>query len=152
MKTLQRRLVELETMSPAQLRAVWRESWRRPAPDFAPDLLRRGIAWKLQSRVHGVLPSDTKRILEAAADRLRNGAPITSVKSITLKPGTRLVRSWRGKTHQVIVLESGYEHEERRYTSLTQIASAITGSRWSGPVFFGLKKRHQVQRLRAISQ
>ena len=149
MSLLKGRLAELETMSPAQLRAAWRESWRRPAPDFAPDLLRRGIAWKLQSRAHGVLPSDTKRSLETAAERLRKGEPITSVRSITLKPGTRLVRSWRGKTHHVTVLECGYEHEERRYTSLTQIASAITGTHWSGPAFFGLKKRHQVQRSRA---
>jgi hypothetical protein len=149
MSLLERTLAELETMSPAQLRAAWRESWRRPAPDFAPDLLRRGIAWKLQSRVHGVLPPQTRRILHAYGERLRQGEPITNVRSISLKPGTRLVRSWRGKTHQVIVLESGYEHEERRYGSLTQIASAITGSRWSGPAFFGLKKRHQVQRSRA---
>jgi hypothetical protein len=118
---------------------------------LSPALLRRGIAWKLQSRVHGVLPSNTRRSLEATADRLRKGEPITSVRSITLKPGTRLVRSWRGMTHQVIVLESGYEHEERRYTSLTQIASAITGTHWSGPAFFGLKKRHQVQGSRAAS-
>lgn len=152
MSPFERRLAELETMSPAQLRANWREIWRRPAPDFAPDLLRRGIAWKLQSRVHGVLPSDTKKVLETAAERLRKGEPITSVRSIALKPGTRLIRSWRGRTHQVTVLESGYEHEERRYTSLTQIASAITGTHWSGPAFFGLKKRHQVQLRRALSQ
>lgn len=152
MSLLERQLAELETMSPAQLRAAWRERWRRPTPDFAPDLLRRGIAWKLQSRVHGVLPSETKRVLEAAADRLRKDEPITSVRSIILKPGTRLVRSWRGKTHQVIVLESGYEHEERRYTSLTQIASAITGTHWSGPAFFGLRQRYQVQRRRALSK
>lgn len=152
MSPLERRLAELGTMSPAQLRAEWRENWRRPAPDFAPDLLRRGIAWRLQSRIHGVLPSDTKRLLEAAARRLRKGEPITSVRSITLKPGTRLVRNWRGNTHQVIVLESGYEHEERRYTSLTQIASAITGTHWSGPAFFGLKKRHQAQLRRALFQ
>ena len=149
MSLIECRLAEVEAMSPAQLRAAWREIWRQPAPDFAPDLLRRGIAWKLQSRAHGILPSVTKRSLEAAAERLRKGEPITSVRSIALKPGTRLVRSWRGKTHQVIVLESGYEHEERRYTSLTQIAFAITGTRWSGLAFFGLKKRHQVQRNRA---
>jgi hypothetical protein len=151
MSLLERRLAEIDTMSPSQLRAAWRESWRRPAPDLSPDLLRRGIAWKLQSRVHGVLPSNTRRSLEATADRLRKGEPITSVRSITLKPGTRLVRSWRGMTHQVIVLESGYEHEERRYTSLTQIASAITGTHWSGPAFFGLKKRPQGQGSRAAS-
>ena len=109
---------------------------------MGPDLLRRGIAWKLQSRVHGVLPSDTKRALEAAAERLRKGEPITASRAISLKPGTRLVREWRRKIHQVLVLDEGFEHENRRFSSLTQIASAITGVHCSGPKFFGLKKRH----------
>ena len=112
---------------------------------MAPDLLRRGIAWKLQSRVYGVLPSDTKRALETAADRLRRGEPILSERVVSLKPGTRLVREWRRKTHQVVVLDQGFEHEGRRYTSLTQISSAITGVHCSGPKFFGLKKRHTLQ-------
>ena len=142
MTELDRKLAELSSMSPAQLRARWRECWRRPAPDMPPDLLRRGIAWKLQSRVHGVLPSDTKRALEAAAERLRKGEPITASRAISLKPGTRLVREWRRKIHQVLVLDEGFEHENRRFSSLTQIASAITGVHCSGPKFFGLKKRH----------
>ena len=137
----ERKIAELASMSPAQLRALWRECWRRPAPTMAPDLLRRGIAWKLQSRVNGVLSAETKRALELAATRLRRGEPLTSSRSVSLKPGTRLVREWRGKIHQVIVLEQGYEHEGRHFTSLTQIASAIAGTRWSGPLFFGLKKR-----------
>ncbi len=108
---------------------------------MAPDLLRRGIAWKLQSRVHGGLPAETKRTLQQTASRLRRGEPITSARSVSLKPGTRLVREWRGKIHQVVVLEKGYEHEGRHFTSLTQVASAIAGAHWSGPLFFGLKKR-----------
>lgn len=136
-----RKLAELSSMSPAQLRALWRECWRRPAPRMAPDLLRRGIAWKMQSRVDGVLPAETKWALELACTSLRRGEPITSARSVSLKPGTRLVREWRGKTHQVVVLEKGYEHEGRHFTSLTQVASAITGTHWSGPTFFGLRKR-----------
>lgn len=135
------KLAELASMSPAQLRAIWRECWRRPAPAMAPDLLRRGIAWKMQSRVDGVLRAETKRALELAATRLRKGEPIKSSRSVSLRPGTRLIREWRGKTHQVVVLEEGYEHEGRHFTSLTQIASTIAGTRWSGPLFFGLKKR-----------
>ena len=142
MSELDRKLAQLGSMSPAQLRALWRECWRRPAPDMAPDLLRRGIAWKLQSRVHGALPSVTQRALDTAAERLRRGEPLISVRSVTLKPGTRLVREWRRKIHQVVVLDQGYEHEGRLYSSLTQIASAITGVHCSGPRFFGLKKRH----------
>ena len=60
MTALEQQLAELPGMSPAQLRAKWRECWRKPAPDIGPDLLRRGIAWKLQSRVHGELPNHIK--------------------------------------------------------------------------------------------
>jgi hypothetical protein len=90
--------------------------------------------------VDGVLSAETKRALELAANRLRKGEPLTPNRSVSLQAGTRLVREWRGKVHQVIVLEQGYEHEGRHFTSLTQIASAIAGTRWSGPLFFGLKK------------
>jgi hypothetical protein len=148
MSELERKLADLRSMSPAQLRAAWRDCWRRPAPDIGPDLLRRGIAWRLQSRVHGELPSAARRSVQLATDRLRRGEEIAATPAVQLKPGTRLVRQWHGQTHHVIVLESGYEHEGRRYSSLTQIASAIAGVHWSGPAFFGLKKRRTVQRRR----
>ncbi|HTI80805.1 MAG TPA: DUF2924 domain-containing protein [Acetobacteraceae bacterium] len=57
---------------------------------------------------------------------------------LRLKPGSKLVRAWRSKTHTVLVLEDGFEHQGRRYASLTQIAGAVTGAHWSGPRFFGL--------------
>jgi hypothetical protein len=142
---LEQKLEQLPSIPAAQLRALWRECWRRPAPDMAPDLLRRGIAWKLQSRVHGVLSTEAKRALAAATERLRRGEPVSSGRAITLKAGTRLVRDWRGKTHQVLVLEARFEYGGRRFTSLTQIATAITGVHCSGPKFFGLKKRHVLE-------
>lgn len=88
--------------------------------------------------------------MDAAAERLRNGEDIVSSRMASLKAGTRLVREWRGQIHQVVVLEEGYEHAGRRYTSLTQIASAITGVHWSGPVFFGVKKRQSVTKRTAL--
>ena len=145
MTELDRKLAALPSMSPAQLRAFWRECWRRPAPEIGPDLLRRGIAWKLQSRVHGDLPNGVARSMDISAERLRRGDEVTSRLS-SLRAGSRLVREWRGKTHHVIVLDDGFEHEGRRYSSLTQIASAITGVQWSGPVFFGVKKRAPLKR------
>ena len=146
MTTLEQQLAELAGMSPAQLRARWRECWRKPAPDIGPDLLRRGIAWKLQARVHGDLPGHIKRELERAADRLRRGEELVSSSRPSLKPGTRLVQSWNGKVHHVLVLDDGFEYDGRRFSSLTQIATAITGTHWSGPSFFGLKKRKPVKR------
>jgi hypothetical protein len=141
---LEQQLAELPAMSPAQLRAKWRSCWRKPAPDIGPDLLRRGIAWKLQSRIHGDIPTHIKRELERAAESLRLGEELLNAKRPSLKPGTRLVRSWRGKVHRVLVLDDGYEYDDRRFSSLTQVASAITGTHWSGPDFFGLKKRKYV--------
>lgn len=145
MTVLQQQLAELPRMSPAQLRAKWRECWRRPAPNIGPDLLRRGIAWKLQSRVHGDLPNHIKRELERAAERLRRGEALVSSSRPSLRAGTRLVRQWRNRVHHVLVLDDGYEYDGRRFASLTQIASAITGTHWSGPSFFGLKRRNSVR-------
>ena len=119
MTALEQQLAELPGMSPAQLRAKWRDCWRKPAPDIGPDLLRRGIAWKLQSRVHGDLPSHIKRELERAADRLRRGEELISSSRPSLKPGTRLVRQWQGRVHHVLVLDDGYEYDGRRFSSLT---------------------------------
>ena len=148
MTSLEQQLAELPGMSPAQLRAKWRECWRKPAPEIGPDLLRRGIAWKLQSRVYGDVPNHIKRELERAAERLRRGEELLSFSRPSLKPGTRLVRSWQSKVHHVLVLEDAYEYDGRRFSSLTQVASGITGTHWSGPSFFGLKKRKPVGRAR----
>ena len=138
---LEQQLAELPRMTPAQLRARWRDCWRKPAPDIGPDLLRRGIAWKLQSRVYGDVPSHIKRELERTAELLRRGEKLNCSNRPLLRPGTRLVRQWRGKVHRVLVLDDGYEYCGRRFSSLTQVAASITGVHWSGPIFFGLKKR-----------
>lgn len=147
MTGLEQQLAELPGMSPSQLRAKWRECWRKPAPDIGPDLLRRGIAWKLQSRVHGDIPSHIKRELERAAESLRRGEELFSSSQRSLKPGARLVRSWQGRVHRVLVLDDSYEYDGRRFSSLTQVATAITGTHWSGPNFFGVKKRKPVSRV-----
>lgn len=131
-------LEKLGTMAPAQLRAAWREQYRRPAPDLGPDLLRRGIAWRMQERSEGKLVPSTRREIERIIMRLNAGEELTKAGAKRLKPGTRLIRSWGGMVHQVLVLEDGYEHDGRCYRSLSQIARAITGAHWSGPRFFGL--------------
>lgn len=127
----------LAKMKPAELRSRWREVYRSVSPDIGPDLLRRGIAYRLQERGQGSLTSSTRREIERQIKRLGKDDGVL-VNSPSLKPGTRLVRSWRGRMHQVQVLEDGYEFDGRRYGSLTQIASDITGAHWSGPRFFGL--------------
>ncbi len=137
--SLENRLSALAAMSPAQLRAAWRETFRQPPPDMTPELLVRAIAWRLQERRHGGLPASISRELAKAAERLRKTGEATSGNGISLKPGTRLVRSWHGRTINVLVTEDGFEFDGRRYRSLTHISSEVTGTHWSGPRFFGLK-------------
>lgn len=139
MSALKTKLASLQVMTPSQLRAEWREQLRTVAPDIGPDLLRRGIAYRMQERRFGKLSSSTRRELDRIAAKLDQGGKFVSGPA-KLKVGTRLIRSWHGKVHHVLVLENGYEHEERRYRSLSQIAQAITGAHWSGPRFFGLSK------------
>lgn len=141
MSSFEQKLADLDNMTPAQLRSEWRDCWRTSAPEIGPDLLRRGIAWKRQSRIHGDLPPHTRREIETVLRRLSAGKSAIVDERISLKAGTRLVREWRGTMHQVVVRESGYEHEGRHYSSLTQVASTITGVHWSGPRFFDLKAR-----------
>lgn len=134
-------LEALAVMKPPELRARWREVYRSVAPDIGPDLLRRGIAYRLQERGKGGLTVTTRREIERLIKRLGQGEVALGSSVPSLKPGTRLVRSWHDRMHQVLVLEEGFEFEGRRYVSLSQIARDITGAHWSGPRFFGLVKR-----------
>jgi hypothetical protein len=149
MTNFEHKLASLTSMPPAQLRAMWRDVWSRPAPDIGPDLLRRGIAWKLQARVHGDIPAHARREVSAVATRLRRGDPVAQPRP-SLRPGSRLVRDWQGRTHQVVVLEHGYEYESRHFRSLTQIARAITGTHQSGLLFFGIRRRQPLKRPTAL--
>ena len=138
---LEAQLAALAAMSSAELRAEWRSVHRAPAPEVGNDLLRRGIAYRLQERAHGGLSSDAARRLARAVKQLGGNGVAGLVPELTLKPGTRLVREWHGKAHQVLVREDGYLYEDRHYASLSRIARDITGVSWSGPRFFGLARR-----------
>ena len=132
------RLNGLGAMPPAALRAEWRRLYRAPAPALSPDLLVRGIAWRLQEKACGGLAPALERALVrlAASETPLSGS---SVKTLELRPGTRLVRSWNGETYSVLVTDNGYRFNDQNYTSLSGIARTITGTKWSGPRFFGLK-------------
>ena len=136
---MSQQLDELNAMKPPELRARWREIYRVAAPDIGPDLLRRGIAYRLQERRQGGLTSLTRRDVARLIKQLGKGEGELARSPASLKMGTRLVRSWRGKMHHVLILDEGFEYDGRRYQSLTQIAQDITGAHWSGPRFFGLR-------------
>lgn len=141
----------LATMSPAQLRSEWRRVLRAPPPDLTPDLLRRGIAYRLQERRYGGLTAALVRDLDRLAAKLSRGEVLPSAREQQLKPGTRLVRQWKRATYVVLVTDDGYVMDDRRFTSLSQIAQAITGAHWSGPRFFGLRAKPAVSGAAAAS-
>lgn len=142
MAELEVRLSRLATMSPAELRTEWHRVMRAPAPSITPDLLRRGIAYRLQEAVHGGLTTAASRELNDLAKRIARGASPLPSTAIRLKPGTRLLRTWRGKTYCVVVGDRGFVYNDRLFPSLSPIAHEITGTPWSGPRFFGLLSKH----------
>ncbi len=137
------RLAGLATMSPAQLRAEWRNLHRgQPQPEgLSRDLVARAVAWRIQEKVHGGLPPARTRELDRLARQLQASGELDLEQEIRLKPGTRLVRQWREQTYRVLVLDEGFQFEDRHYRSLTPIAREITGAAWSGPRFFGVKPK-----------
>lgn len=141
----------LATMSPAQLRAEWRRIYRVSPPGMTPDLLMRGIAYRLQERRHGGLTAATVRELDRRAKDIAAGQESGAMRERQLKPGTRLVRQWGGKTHVVLVTDDGFVFDDRRFVSLSQIAKAITGAHWSGPRFFGVKASQRTTGAAAVS-
>ena len=148
MVELQGRLSRLATMSPAELRTEWRRVMRQPAPSITPDLLRRGIAYRLQEAAHGGLTTAVSRELDQLVKRIARGdSPLPST-AIRLKPGTRLLRTWRGKTYCVVVGDRGFVYNDRAFPSLSPIAYEITGTPWSGPRFFGLLCKRTARGLR----
>ncbi len=126
----------LRSLGTTELRQEWQRIWKEPAPRLGHDLLRRGIAWKLQEQAYGALPRGAARELERFARLVERGRPL-GLERIA-KPCTRLVRQWRGRTFHVAVMDDGFLYDDRRYASLSQIAQVITGTKWSGPRFFGL--------------
>ncbi len=138
---LTEKLAALADLDAVGLRAEWRRLYRSHPPlHIRRDLLVLAIAWKLQEKVHGGLTAAQKRKLAGIAEDLRKNGDLSGSPAIRMKPGLRLVREWRGETHTVLVLEDGFEWNGNRRRSLSAIAREITGTHWSGPRFFGLKR------------
>ena len=141
MSALDSELAALPTLSAHQLQLKWQDlRCGDPTVRSSRDLMLREIAYKMQERTHGGLAPAIRRRLRALAEEIEaNGAEALASVPL-LKPGTRLLREWGGKTHTVIVLDDGFEYAGERHHSLTQIARRITSAHWSGPRFFGLRK------------
>ncbi|KAA5595394.1 DUF2924 domain-containing protein [Blastochloris sulfoviridis] len=137
-------LAHLRDLDLEGLRARWRSVFRRRAPDHLPrHLLGRIIAYRLQADRFGDLDAKTRRHLERLGDDA-SGATARSIPAVeTPAPGTVLVREWNGALQRVMVLDDGFAWNGTTYRSLSQVAFAITGTRWSGPRFFGLRGRSE---------
>lgn len=137
------RLGDLDDMGTDRLRAAWEEDLCRPPPTRASDAYMRSVlAYRIQERAGPKLPAAAVRHLErlAAPNARIEAMPMQARK---LSAGASLLREWNGETHEVRVLESGFEYRGQRHRSLSAIAREITGTRWSGPAFFGLKDRER---------
>jgi hypothetical protein len=120
------------------LRREWRRLYHSEPPRISRDLLVLALGYRLQEIAHGGLGKATRRKLQTMAKALRTTGRVGPTPSLSLKPGARLVREWRGRTHTVTVTEDGFEYAGTNYPSLTKIAKTIAGAQWSGPRFFGL--------------
>jgi len=137
---LNAQLAALSGMDAPELRAEWRRLYRSHPPKLLRrDLLELGVAWKLQERVLGGLSGAIRRQLAELARTMSEKSDLAKARTITLKPGARLVRDWNGETHEILVVEDGFQWRGKTWGSLSVIAREMTGTQWSGPRFFGLK-------------
>ena len=138
---LSQRIAALNELTAQQLRDEWRRLYRGQPPRLSRDLLIRTIAYRMQELAYGGLSKATQRKLDALTKKLEVKGSIVITPDSSLRPGARLVREWRGRTHTVAVTEDGFEYAGKAFPSLTKIAHAITGAHWSGPRFFGLIRK-----------
>ncbi len=137
------RLAALKAMKTPELKVQWRELFDSEPPPFNRRYLESRLAYRIQELAYGGLKPETVRRLERLGEELDGGDRSKSRIRADLKPiaGTRLIREWQGVEHVVTVTADGYEWQGRPYKSLSSVARAITGTRWNGWVFFGLKNR-----------
>jgi hypothetical protein len=138
-------LDRLVTMPIAQLRIRYRDVLRADPPSaFGPDLLRRSIAYRIQEKAYGGMSRPARRILEQLIKAFSTQPDAKLVLPRRIKPGSVLVRNWKQKSYRVTVMAEGFAYEGRTFSSLSEIAVLITGTRWNGPRFFGLRAKQDV--------
>jgi len=137
-------LDRLPIMPIAQLRVRYGEVFRTEPPKaFGPDLLRRSIAHRIQEKAYGGLSRSAQRLLDRMMKAYAAKPNGKIVLPRQIKPGSVLVREWKGKSHRVMVLADGFAYDGKTFGNLSEIAGLITGTRWNGPRFFGLRSKTQ---------
>ena len=142
-ETLEAEIAHLDGLGLQELRQVWRRRLGPPPQHISTELTRRRLAYELQVKVYGGLKPETRRRLKQFYKAFKANPDHTPSSNLGLKPGLVLSREWNGTEHRVTVLEKGFEYRGEQHRSLSQVARRIAGSRWSGPAFFGLKRRRE---------
>jgi hypothetical protein len=133
-------LDSLPAMSKDALSALWQQLFQSPPQrQLRRQLMVRILAYRIQEQAFRGLSANARQRLRQMARALERDPAAELAAAPTYKPGTRLIRQWQDRTHVVTVQEKGYEYQGAHYQSLSEVARLITGTRWSGPLFFGLK-------------
>lgn len=139
-QTIEALIDELPRMGRSRMAELWKEYFgHTPARKLRADLMRPILAYRIQERQRGPLPGDMQRRLQEALESYSPGGTVSQVGRY--KAGVRIVREWGGVIHEVQVSGEGYVYKDVVYKSLSPIANRITGTRWSGPMFFGTKSK-----------
>jgi hypothetical protein len=141
--TLAAEIAQLGGLDLGELRDLWQQRLGSPPRFASTEVTRLWLAWELQAQARGGYDPATRRRLRQLGNSAEIDAAPKSTPSMAVKPGTVLTREWGGVTHRVMVLEEGFAWAGRNYRSLSEIATLITNTRWSGPRFFGLKRGGQ---------
>jgi hypothetical protein len=135
------RLEELPHLRTAKLRTLWQKLFEKPVhPKLRREMMIPILAYRIQEKAYGGLKASTRKRLEKLAQELERDPKAQLQAHQQIKTGTKLLRQWQGETHNVIVVDNGFDYRNKRFKSLSEIARQITGTRWSGPLFFGLKQ------------
>jgi hypothetical protein len=140
-------LSRLPELNLGELRQQWRTLYKAEAsPHLSRELLVRAVAYRMQEVALGGLRPGRQRQLRQIAQKFKQTGAANTPPRPELKPGTRLVREWQGRTYDVLVLDDGFSWQDTYHHSLSALARKITGTAWSGPLFFGLKPNRPATR------
>lgn len=138
---LAQEIAHLLELDDAALKQRWTSVFKAdPSPLFGRLLMVRSIAYRLQEKTFGCLKKSAERLLDQISDAPAEDA-LKRLPRMQASAGTVLIRQWRGVRHRVTVLDREVVYRGRRHKSLSEVARLITGTRWSGPLFFGLRRR-----------
>jgi len=141
-ETIDVEIARLRELDVAALRARWHTVFgRRAPPHLLRHLLFRIVAYRLQADRLGDLDAESQRLLDRSETPEKAGQRALARRPVDVRPGTVLGREWNGQMHRVTALENGFAWKGKTYPSLSKIALAITGTRWNGPRFFGLRDK-----------